>query len=219
MSIALKKKWIGISFGLDLPNVDRNLFQRHDHEDRADRAEVTPLRVASLYIRVLSGLVEGRIAGLRTAPPGYFQFIKFDGIVAPINQVPSAHVQEDSMGHLSIFNIGTGHDRRETSNLLIKLFHDSPARAILEESINDQNHKFGDVDYKVINDGIGTSGVGKKFVQLTGFGTSGFGIKRISDRMFDLVTRVKPSEVTIVGHSRGAVIAVRIAALLFNKWS
>jgi hypothetical protein len=133
--------------------------------------------------------------------------------------------------HLAIFNIGTGHNRNEKDNLLVKLFDDSPALAVDDDTIDKAvadppkaTIKL-DGDRKVINDGLGskdesTGGTGKE-ISLRGFveGFMGVGVKSKADRMVKLVERLKNelTEVTIVGHSRGASIAVGTAAHLWEK--
>ena len=133
------------------------------------------------------------------------------------------------MPHLSIFNIGTGHNRNERNNLLVKLFHDSPAREIHDVIIDNPTAplKLGR-DRKVINDGLaskdavdGATG-SEPALSTRGVleGIIGQGVSSKTERMVQLVGRLKDglSGVTIVGHSRGAIIAVRTAARLYEKY-
>ncbi len=129
------------------------------------------------------------------------------------------------MPHLSIFNIGTSHNRNESTNLLVKLFNDCPSLAIDDATIDDATISLnGRGNSKVINDGVGSkdpsTGKGGKvggFGNLTG-GILGIGVMDRTERMVNLVARMKPTAVTISGHSRGAIIAVRIAAYLWEAY-
>jgi hypothetical protein len=131
-----------------------------------------------------------------------------------------ARAQEDSVSHLSIFNIGTEHDHSETSNLLVKLFHDCPSRPITATGSPGN----GD-DHKVINDGVGASnpdeGVAARVIKALPRkldALTGDSLVKKSQEMFQLVKRLNPQIVTLVGHSRGAVAAVRTAALLWKEF-
>jgi len=122
------------------------------------------------------------------------------------------------MGQLNIYNIGTGHHRGETNNLLVLLHRDCPAR----DATGIASSKGG--TWKIINDGAGStdegSSIGAKLKSIGGNaqGTGGSrGVMNATDAMLDLYEATKPDQVNIVGHSRGAITSVRVATKLFER--
>jgi hypothetical protein len=135
------------------------------------------------------------------------------------------------MSNFYCFNIGTGHNRNEKSNLLVKLFNDCPANPYLPGSE-------GGLDFKYINDGVGsvdprTGQKGKNNSDKKG-NYLGHGLKEKTDATVDVIrtlndppstsnrTLNKPGypidKVFLVGHSRGAVLSLRIAAKLYDLY-
>jgi len=123
-----------------------------------------------------------------------------------------------------IFNIGTWHDHTEPTNVLVKLWKACKCRQLgvienqsgkntgkepldfikqYEGNLQDSSKNDG---YKWINDGA--NGVGSGMLPQTD----------VNVELLQLLsTKAGLSEVVIVGHSRGAVLSVRIAAWLFEK--
>lgn len=131
------------------------------------------------------------------------------------------------MSHLSVFNIGTGHNRNEKDNLLVKLFDDCPSLPIDDSTIDDVTVNLAARGHrKVINDGLGseeadTGAPGRAESSARHFreGLLGKGLESRALRMVRLIERTSGlTEVTMAGHSRGAMIALRTAIELWNKY-
>lgn len=119
------------------------------------------------------------------------------------------------MGSLSIFNIGTGHHQGEANNLLVALHRDCTSRSAVGLT------RTAGGNFKFINDGPGSADPqadwNVKLASLIGAaqGTgSTRGVMATTDRMVELFRITNPQEVFICGHSRGAIVSIRIAAKL-----
>lgn len=115
------------------------------------------------------------------------------------------------MSVFTVLNIGTGHTRNEPDNILVRLFTRCAGA--------DAERVGGASQLKLINDGIGadydaaTGEVSKNyFAQATGWG-----LKDKSRDTVAVIARNRPQTVNLVGHSRGAIIATRIAAQLADR--
>lgn len=116
------------------------------------------------------------------------------------------------MSVFTVFAIGTGHSRAERDTLMVRLYNDCQGTGA--------EHLGSPVSQaKLVLDGIGkdydpTTGEvsSNMFAQMTGWG--------LKDRSADAVEhimRLRPDVVNLTGHSRGAIICVRIAAKLAEK--
>ncbi len=117
------------------------------------------------------------------------------------------------MAVFTVFNIGTGHSRDESNTLMVRLYNAVQAT---------DAHRVGGPNagnLKMINDGIGKSydeGTGKVSSNLLAQAV-GWGLKDKTRDTVDEIIDAGPDKVNLCGHSRGAIISVRIAAKLFEK--
>ncbi|MCA9544264.1 MAG: hypothetical protein KC613_07725 [Myxococcales bacterium] len=117
------------------------------------------------------------------------------------------------MSVFTVYNIGTGHASNEQANLLVRLFN----RTVGIDARQDRPGRAA--QYRYINDGIGKSYDARTgrvstnmFAQATGWG-----LKDKTEETVDVIRRINPRVVNLVGHSRGAIIAVRTAAKLSKR--
>lgn len=116
------------------------------------------------------------------------------------------------MSVCTVFAIGTGHSRAERDTLMVRLYDDCQGTGA--------EHLGSPVDQaKLVLDGIG-----KDYDPITGKVSSslfaqatGWGLKDKSADAVEHIMRLRPDVVNLTGHSRGAIICVRIAAKLAEK--
>jgi hypothetical protein len=131
------------------------------------------------------------------------------------------------MGQFNCYNIGTYHNSLEKTNLLVKLFDDCPALEIRGDTLEDQKfnatlYTANKADVKYINDGVGSMDPstdipgGNKKNPLGGL--QGWGIKDKTRHTIELIKAASPTQVNLAGHSRGAILSIRIAAYLWEHY-
>lgn len=113
------------------------------------------------------------------------------------------------MSVFTVFAIGTGHSRHESNTLMVRL--DQSCKGVGAQHLGSAVPQM-----KYILDGIGKSydaDSGKVssniFAQATGWG-----LKDKAEEVIEHIQRLQPTVVNLTGHSRGAIICTRIAALL-----
>jgi hypothetical protein len=124
------------------------------------------------------------------------------------------------MSLFNVFNIGTGHNRNEKNNILVILKHTTIGD---DYSENMEKNKHQHINY--INDGPGSkdpedgggTAIGK-LLTLKGVAgqLQGWGIKDKTDATVAAIKKMDPAIVNLIGHSRGAILSMRIAAKLYE---
>lgn len=116
------------------------------------------------------------------------------------------------MSVFTVFAIGTGHSRAEQNTLMVRLYNACDA-------VDAANTGSPMPQIKYILDGIGasydaTTGKVEKnlFAQAIGLGMSDK-----AEEVIEHIRRVRPRVVNLTGHSRGAIICVKIAADLAEQ--
>lgn len=114
------------------------------------------------------------------------------------------------MDILVIFLMGTGHRGDESDSTIPSLFRNTNAknlgthRADSGEILLKREQKTGQKQAKIIFDGIGSHGTGIAQATSKGFGN-------ISKRATEVVVKLEPRNIILIGHSRGAALTTVIA--------
>ncbi|ATB31350.1 hypothetical protein [Melittangium boletus] len=147
----------------------------------------------------------------------------------PESAVTGGHATLASMpGDFYCFNIGTGHNRNEPTNLLVRLHVRCDAidvssiarRGRIEGADLHRHLPRGDGDFKYINDGVGSKPIWKKGGghpvgdEKGAGGWFGEGLSQKARDTVQVIKELQPERIFLAGHSRGAILCIEIADLL-----